>query len=117
MIELEFYDPSGGLEITQHFAPPLPSLNAKRIGMLSNDQWQAHRTLPMLKSLMETDFPGIEVLPIDTFPQGEHAVGAESTIRQVKESGVDAMVIGNAACGSCSTALGRAAAKLESLSI
>src|SRR5580704_6299641 len=117
MVELEFYDPSGRLEITQHFAPRLPSLSAKRIGILSNDQWQAHRTLPMLKALMESDFPGIEVLPIDTFPQGEHAVGADSTIQQVKESGVDGMIIGNAACGSCSTALGRAAAKLESLNI
>jgi hypothetical protein len=117
MVELEFYDPSGRLEITQHFASRLPSLSAKRIGILSNDQWQAHRTLPMLKALMESDFPGIEVLPIDTFPQGEHAVGADSTIQQVKESGVDGMIIGNAACGSCSTALGRAAAKLESLNI
>ena len=66
---------------------------------------------------MEADFPGVEVLPIDRFPQGEHAVGADSTIQLVKESGVDGMIIGNAACGSCSTALGRAAAKLESLDI
>src|SRR5271154_5285874 len=117
MVELEFYDPSGSLEITQRYAARLSSLDGKRIGILSNDQWQAHRTLPMLKALMEADFPGIEVLPIDAFPQGEHAVGADSTIRQVKESGVDGMIIGNAACGACSTALGRAAAKLESLDI
>jgi hypothetical protein len=117
MVELEFYDPSGCLEITQQYAQRLPSLDGKRIGFLSGDQWQAHRTLPALKALLETDFPGIDVLPIDAFPQGEHAVGAESTIQQVKESGVDGMIIGNAACGSCSTALGRAAARLESLNI
>jgi hypothetical protein len=117
MVELEFYDPSGCLEITERFAARLPSLDGKRIGILSNDQWQAHRTLPVLKALMEADFPGIEVLPLDTFPQGEHAVGAASTIQQVKGSGVDGMIIGNAACGSCSTALGRAAARLESLDI
>jgi hypothetical protein len=117
MVELEFYDPSGCLEITQRFAARLPSLNGKRIGMLSGDQWQADRTLPMLKSLMEADFPGIDVLPLDAFPQGEHAVGADSTIRQVKQSGAQGVIIGNAACGSCSTALGRAAAKLESLGI
>ena len=58
-------------------------------------------------------FPGIEVLPVDAFPQGEHAVGADSTIAQVKASGVDGVIIGNAACGSCSTALARAAAKLK----
>jgi hypothetical protein len=117
LIELEFYDPCGRLEITQKHARRLATLNGKRIGILSGEQWQAHRTLPMLKALMEADFPGIDVLPLDTFPQGEYAVGADSTIQQVKDSGVDGMIIGNAACGSCSTALGRAAAKLESLDI
>jgi hypothetical protein len=117
MVELEFYDPSGKLEITQRHAPRLDTLNGKRIGILSNEQWQAHRTLPMLKAIMEADFPGIDILPVDAFPQGEHAVGADSTIALVKESGVDGVIIGNAACGSCSTALARAAAKLESLDI
>jgi hypothetical protein len=117
VVELEFYDPSGRLEITHKHAARLNSLEGKRIGILSNEQWQAHRTLPMLKTVMEADFPGIDVLPVDTFPPGEHAVGLDSTIQLVKESGVDGVIIGNAACGSCSTALGRAAAKLESLNI
>jgi hypothetical protein len=117
VVELEFYDPSGKLEITHNHASRLDTLNGKRIGLLSNEQWQAHRTLPMLQTMLAADFPGIEVLPIDTFPQGEHVVGADSTIVQVKDSGVDGMIIGNAACGSCSTALGRAAAKLEKLDI
>jgi hypothetical protein len=117
MVDLEFYDPSGRLEITHRHASRLPTLSGKRIGILSGEQWQAHRTLPMLKAIIEADFPDVEVLPIETFPQGEHAVGADDTIRQVKQSGVDGMIIGNAACGSCSTALGRAAAKLESLDI
>ena len=117
MVNLEFFDPSGRLEITHGHAPRLATLTGKRIGILSGDQWQAHRTLPMLKSMMEADFPGIEVLPLETFPQGEHAVGADSTIAQVKDRGVDGVIIGNAACGSCSTALGRAAAKLESIDI
>ncbi len=70
MVELEFYDPSGKLEITQRHAPRLDTLDGKRIGILSNEQWQAHRTLPMLKAIMEADFPGIDILPVDTFPQG-----------------------------------------------
>jgi hypothetical protein len=117
VVELEFYDPSGTLEITHRPAPRLDTLNGKRIGILSNDQWQAHRTLPLIKSLLEADFPGIDVLPADAFPQGEHAVGADSTVAQVKDSGVDGVIIGNAACGSCSTALARAAAKFESIDI
>jgi hypothetical protein len=117
MVELEFFDPSGVLDITQAHAPRLNTLDGKRVAMLSNDQWQSNRTLPMLKSIMESDFPGLEVLPLDTFPSGEHIIGADSTIQHVKDSGVDAVVIGNAACGSCSTALARAAAKLESLDV
>jgi hypothetical protein len=117
VVELEFYDPSGRLEITHSHAPRLDGLSGKRIGLLSNEQWQAHRTLPLLQGMLQADFPGIEVLPSDTFPQGEHIVAADSTIQQVKDSGVDAVIIGNAACGSCSTALGRAAAKLERLDI
>jgi hypothetical protein len=117
VVEVEFYDPSGRLDITHKHAPRLASLSGRRIGILSNEQWQAHRTLPMLKALMEADFPATEVLPVDTFPQGEHAVGADSTIQLVKDSGVDGVIIGNAACGSCSTALARAAARLETLEI
>ena len=62
-----------------------------------NEQWQAFRTLPLLKQLFEQDFPGIEVLPIDAFPQGNALIGEEETARLVKESGVDAVIIGNAA--------------------
>ena len=32
MVELEFYDPSGCLEITQRYAARLSSLDGKRIG-------------------------------------------------------------------------------------
>jgi hypothetical protein len=117
VVELEFFDPSGQLEITHRYAARQGGLNGKRIGLLSGEQWQANRTFPLLKTMLEADFPDAEVLPLETFPQGEHIVGADATIAQIKESGVDAMIVGNAACGSCSTALGRAAAKLEKAGI
>ena len=97
MVKLEFYDPSGSIEVTQPFAPRLASLERKRIGFVSNEQWQAYRTLPLLKSMLESDFPGTEVLPIDAFPQGNALIGEEETARLVKKSGVDAVIIGNAA--------------------
>jgi hypothetical protein len=50
-----------------------------------------------LKSALEADFPGIEVLPIDTFPQGNALIGTEETAALVKKSGVDAVIVGNAA--------------------
>ena len=97
MTRLEFYDPSGTLEVTQAHAPRLPSLEGKRIGFVSNEQWQAYRMLPMLKELLEQDFAGITVLPVDAFPQGNALIGNEETAAQVKKSGVDGVIVGNAA--------------------
>jgi len=97
MTTLEFYDPSGTLEVTQQHAPRLASLAGRRIGFVSNEQWQAYRMLPMLKEMLETDFPDIEVLPIDAFPQGNALIGNEETAALVKKSGVDAVIVANAA--------------------
>jgi hypothetical protein len=97
MITLEFHDPSGAVEVKRAHAPRVASLAGKRIGFVSNEQWQAYRTLPLLKSLLEADFPGVEVLPIDAFPQGNALIGSEETAELVKASGVDAVVVGNAA--------------------
>ena len=97
MVTLEFFDPSGRLEVKQPPARRLDALAGKRVGFVSNEQWQAYRMLPLLKSLLERDFAGIEVLPIDAFPQGNALIGTEETAEQVKKSGVDAVIIGNAA--------------------
>ena len=96
MVTLEFHDPSGTLEVTQPFAPRLDTLAGKRIGFVSNEQWQAYRMLPALKAMLEEDFPGVEVLPLDSFPQGNALIGTEETAALVKKSGVDAVIVGNA---------------------
>ena len=96
MVKLEFHDPSGTLEVTQPFAPRLDTLAGKRIGFVSNEQWQAYRMLPALKAMLEEDFPGVEVLPIDSFPQGNALIGTEETAALVKKSGVDAVIVVNA---------------------
>jgi hypothetical protein len=97
MVKLEFYDPSGTLEVTQPHAPRLDCLEGKRIGIVSNEQWQAFRMLPLVKSMLEEDFGNVEVLPIDRFPQGNLLIGTEETAKLVKQSGVDAVIVGNAA--------------------
>jgi hypothetical protein len=97
MTRLEFYDPSGTLEVTVPFAKRLDTLEGKKIGFVSNEQWQAYRMLPLLKGLLEKDIKGIEVLPIDAYPQGNGLIGNEDTAALVKKSGVDAVIVGNAA--------------------
>ena len=97
MFKLEFHDPSGALEATQQHAPRLDSLAGRRIGFVSNEQWQAYRMLPMLKSQLEADFPGIQVLPVDAFPQGNALIGTAETAALVKKSGVDGVIVANAA--------------------
>lgn len=96
MEKLTFFDPSGVTEVTRSHASRLDTLNGKRIGLLSNDQWQAYRTLPFIKECLEADFPDCEVLPIDTFPQGISQIASQQAVDRVKESGVDAVIIGNA---------------------
>ena len=97
MVTLEFHDPSGTIEVKQPHAARVATLAGKRVGFVSNEQWQAYRMLPRLKALLEVDFPGIEVLPIDAFPQGNAVIGSQDTAALVKQSGVDAVIIGNAA--------------------
>ena len=55
MVQLEFYDPSGAIEITQPHAPRLDGIAGKKIGFVTNEQWQAFRTLPLIKELFEKD--------------------------------------------------------------
>ena len=97
MVQLEFYDPAGAIEITQPHAPRLKGIAGMKIGIVTNEQWQAYRTLPLIKELFEKDFPDVEILPIDAYPQGNALIGEEETARLVKQSGVDAVIIGNAA--------------------
>ena len=82
--------------MSQPHAARVGTLDGKTIGFLTNEQWQAHRMLPLLKSLIESDFPGARVLPIDAFAQGNAEIPKDSTCVQVREAGVDAVIIGNA---------------------
>jgi len=96
MVTLEFHDPSGALEVNVPFAPRLDTLEGKRIGIITNDQWQAYRMMPALKDFLEKDFKNVEVLPVDAYPQGNLLIGTEETAAAVKKSAVDAVIVGNA---------------------
>ena len=97
MATLELHDPTGSIEVRQPHARRLDAIQGKRIGFLTNEQWQAYFALPVIKALIEKDFPGTEVLPIDAFPKGNDRIGLPATAQQVKALDVDAVIIGNAA--------------------
>ena len=97
MARLELFDPTGTIDVKQPHAQRLSSLEGKRIGVLTNEQWQAYYAMPLLQSLIKRDFPGAQVLPIDTFPSGNERIGSPEIAQLVVDSEVDAVIIGNAA--------------------
>jgi hypothetical protein len=98
MVTLEFFDPNPTQpgEVTPH-APRLGTLDGKKIGFLSIDEWQAYRTFPLLQDLLRERFPHVRLVPLDAFPKGIGPISTEETAAIVGASGVDAVVIGNAA--------------------
>lgn len=96
MALFKVFDPSGATEITKLHAPRLGSLENKNIAMLSDDMWQAHRILPMIREYLETHFEGIEVIPETEFPMGSVLMDRDETADMLVERGVDAVVVGNA---------------------
>ena len=97
MISIKVFDPSGATEITQLHAARLDSLANKNVAMLSDDMWQAHRMLPLIGEHLETNYPGIEVIPSAEFPIGNTAMDRDETADLLVERGIDAVVVGNAA--------------------
>lgn len=96
MQTLEIFDPSGATEITRLHAPRLPSLEGKTVAMLSDDMWQSHRMLPLLKGMLEDRFPGIKVIPETEFPMGNTGMDTDTAADMMIEKGVDAVIVGNA---------------------
>ena len=96
MLDLTVYDPSGATEITRLHAPRLETLANKNIAMLSDDMWQAHRVLPMIREYLQTTYPDLEVIPETEFPMGSTAMDRDETADLLVERGVDAVVVGNA---------------------
>jgi hypothetical protein len=97
MVALKIFDPSGATEISRLHAPRLESLANKNIAMLSDDMWQAHRILPLIRDYLKATVPGLEVIPETAFPMGNTAMDREETADLFVERGIDAVVVGNAA--------------------
>ena len=96
MTTLELFNPTGAAEITELHAPRLDTLNGKTIGVLSNDVWQSHRTLPLVIKLLKERFPDSTVVPAEEFIIGMDAMNSEQAADLVQQKGWQAAVIGNA---------------------
>lgn len=96
MQTLEVFDPSGATEVTQLHASRLEALEGKTVALLSNDMWQAHRMLPMMREMLEARYDDITVIPETEFPMGNTAIDKEAVVDMLVERGVDAVIIGNA---------------------
>lgn len=90
---MQVFNPTGATGITAPFAPRLKTMHGKKIGLLSNGIWQAHRTLPLLQKLLGQEFPmsKFEVITANKDIQDE------KTINAIVEQEYDAVIVGNAA--------------------
>jgi hypothetical protein len=64
--------------------------------MLSDDMWQSHRMLPLLREMLETRYKNITVIPETEFPMGNAAIDTDETADMFVAKGVDAVIVGNA---------------------
>lgn len=94
---MDIHNPLGATEITELYSRRLDTLNGKRIALLSNDSWQAHRTLPLAGELLKADYSNIEIISYEKFPIGNSMIDSDLTVSRAKELDVDGVLIGNAA--------------------
>jgi hypothetical protein len=96
MYTLEVFDPSGATEVLRLHASRIDTLDGKRIGFVSNDEWQAHRMLPIIADRIKKKFKDVEIVPFSEFPIGNSRITDDETIQKAKELEVDAIIVGNA---------------------
>jgi hypothetical protein len=90
---IEVFNPTGATGVTAPFASRLDTLHEKRIGLLSNGQWQAHRTLPLVQDRLGKEYPQtkFEVIAAD------EAIQDDKTMDAIAAEQYDAVIVGNAA--------------------
>ena len=103
-LTLEIYNPNGVIETFQSCTSRLDTLEGKTLGEVSNRIWEADRTFPLIRQLLQTRFPSIKIIPYTEF----HTImynefptimcpEPENIGDLVKAKGCDAVIVGNAA--------------------
>ena len=95
-VTLKVYDPTGAYQVTQTFAPRLTDLNGKTICEVTDAEWQTERTFPLIRDLLQRQFPTIKIITYDKLPTlllGSDVRGLEDA---VKAAGCQGAIVGNA---------------------
>ena len=95
-ISLEVYDPTGTTEVAEHHASRLADLSGKTICELSDRVWEDFRTFPLIRELLQRQFPDAKIIPYTELPN-TYGVEAEVLSQALKDKGCDAVIVGNAA--------------------
>lgn len=100
-VTLEVFDPTGAIEVTQLHAVRLDTLEGKTICELSNESWQYDRTFPLIRELLQKQFPTATFIPYTELPNGKEGAGvydidSQAAVDAVIAAGCDAVIAGNA---------------------
>lgn len=96
MQTMEVFDPSGATEVVNLHARRLGTLAGKTVALLSDDMWQAHRMLPLLREKLQAQYPDATFIPETEFPMGTRQMDTEETVDMLVARGVNAVIVGNA---------------------
>jgi hypothetical protein len=91
-VTLQVYDPTGAFEVTQLFTARLADLNGKTICEVTDDMWEADRTFPVIRDLLQKQFPTAKIVPFSDLP----GTGDEKVGEAAKAKGCQAVIVGNA---------------------
>ena len=96
-VSITVYDPTGAMEITQQFSPRLDTLEGKTIAFVADDEWEDHRTFPMIKEHLESVYH-CTVLDYTNWPYGiaEITRADRGIPDMLHAAGADAAIVGNA---------------------
>ena len=95
-VTLEIFDPSGAVETTHLHAPRLDTLAGKTICELSNGSWWGDRTFPVIRELLQKQFPDVTIIPYTGFPEGVPRIETEGIGDIIAKRGCQAVIVGNA---------------------
>ena len=96
MVKLEVFDPCGVVVGTACHAHRLSELSGKTLCEISNGEWETDRTFPLIRELLQKQFPTAKIIPYTEFPVGLDQIDIDEIGKIVKDKGCQAAIVGNA---------------------